>query len=241
MNKFEYWFLDVAIEMSIGICWIVPDIRGNLAINKRPLPLSLLEMAEVLHKLFQKGYLLASHSCEETSVGFTPNKSEIREALELASQPIVDDFGEKYFNSFSFFVTKAGGKSWESVSLPKWSQYILHYSDKNNISTIYGSDKSVIEKIIEVEHLLNFDGDGYHIEPIKSTVKWDTIKPWHPTYWKTLPSGYRVSYQFKTAYCGEYLDVLNQSKEFINLKEELEIWCNDLKKWYTNFYKEREA
>ena len=57
MNKLDYWFLDVALEMPIGINSIFPDRQGFLDVNRKPLNISLMEIEEILDNLFKQEYL----------------------------------------------------------------------------------------------------------------------------------------------------------------------------------------
>ena len=95
INKLDYWFLDVALTMSIGINSIVPDRQGFLDVNRKPLDISFVEMAEILDRLFNQGYLCASKPFGvlggSTSISnlitFIPTKEEILQGLQIGSTP----------------------------------------------------------------------------------------------------------------------------------------------------------
>lgn len=252
ISKLEYWFLDVALQMPIGINSIVPDRQGFLDVNRKPLNISFVEMAEVLDKLFKQGYLSASkpystvlESTPDKIANFIPSKDEILQGLQIGSTPeIIEDGGnqviERYSNLFDFFLTFEGGSLWESVSYPQWDKYFLHFTDyERKETTIECYDRNIGEKILKLEHLL--DLGSCHIEPTLGTEKWELIIPWHPVYWKIIPSGYKLSYSFEYNGFDDNLGDSNKSTESINRKDEVVSWyeniCNN---WYTNFFKTQD-
>lgn len=225
MNKFEYWFLDTAVEEIIGLSWVIPDETGMLGINRKPLPISFAEIANILHKLFQSGNLLATTPEEQNyfsfSIGFKPSFSEIEAALK-------GNIGLFYF------LTDKGGKNWESVSQPKWEQFLNWGGriERENEEIMTCGSRQVGETILSLSHLLKPGSSIQYIIP--HTEIWETITPWKATYWKMLPVGYQVRYQKREIEIDNYP---NEPPEFIHKKQQANEVYLSLKKWYNNYFK----
>lgn len=241
MDKIDYWFLDTAIEELIGFSWIVPDEKyGDLTINRAPLPLSMNEIVEVLHRLFQEENLFAIKAddlfevyeinnlaeCHNLLVnkGFIPNRKQIELALK-EEEPL------------TYFLTKKGGELWESVSYPQWDKYIILRSG-SGYQTLSCSNYNLAKKLLEIQHLL--DQGGYYYSPVIETIKWETFTPWYPTYWKTLPTGYKVFYEVTHIDIDPDVDTIeNDSNELIEDRQKAEeLFYNVCNCWYTNYFRE---
>jgi hypothetical protein len=252
LSKLEYWFLDIAAERSVAICDIVPDLQGYLGINRKPLDISLVEMSEILDRLFQEGYLRA---CEpgrtpgdSTVYGlktFIPSKNEIIQGLQEASVPEIIEVDDGILvgassNPFNFFLTPEGGAAWESLSHPKWENYFKEvgtYSGEYEASAyILSVSKELIEKLIHVEDLIDFGGSRHTIIP--GTVKWESVSPLKILYWKTFPYGYKVSYRYQFY---EAVSEFDSSLDNNNDKSPESIaqkWYDNICfNWYTNYFK----
>jgi hypothetical protein len=254
IDKLDYWFLDIALERFVGINDVVPDRQGFLSINRKPLDINLIQMAEILDKLFKQEYLIAfkpygttGRSTSTNLVEFIPTKNEILQGLQIGSTPenieYSDGTVEKYGNSFNFQLTPKGGAIWESVSYPKWELYFdsryTKYGTEANELLIESANKSLIEKIIAVKHLL--DDGGIQNHPISGEEKWETISPFNLPYWKTFSSGYRVYYKVLVTEIDLDSEYLNQSQEFITQRNEARAWYENIcSNWYTNYFKTQE-
>jgi hypothetical protein len=249
INKLDYWFLDVVLEMPIGINSIVPDRQGYLDVNRKPLDISFVKMAEILERLFNLGYLCASKpfgilggSKPGNVVKFIPTKEEILQGLQIGSTPEIinndDEIIEIYDNQFDFFLTPEGGQIWEFFSHPKWNIYFQKVTNFDKYETsIYCTNKKIVNRIIEVENLLDFD--GLNTKPILDTLHLESISPLNMPYWKTFPSGYRATYKIDVSDLdSEEEDINNKSREFIDRRNKARKWytniCNN---WYVNYFK----
>ena len=185
MNKLDYWFLDVALEMPIGINSIVPDRQGFLDVNRKPLNISLMEMAEILDNLFKQEYLGASKpygipggSSPGKIVNFIPSKEEVLQGLQMRMTPEIIEDGDEvieiYDNLFNFFLTLEGGLLWESVSNPQWDKFFLRFTDfDEGETTIQCCNRDIMGEILTIEHLL--DHGGLHIKPELGSEKYELI------------------------------------------------------------------
>jgi hypothetical protein len=241
MDKIDYWFLDTAVEELIGFSWIVPYKNYGLSINRRPLDLNINEITKAIHHLIKKELLAVitsvdreklSKECHEKNSylttdlliakSFIPSQEQIRLALNKQEH-------------FFYFLTKQGGKEWESVSFPKWNQYHYYYTEEDE-SIIYCTDLSLAREIMQIEHLLDFN--GCHIEPILATERWEIETPWYPTYWKRLPFVYIERHQVKCTYFDEGIENINEAQEIIDKREQARKWYNSMNHWHTNYFEE---
>ena len=54
-----------------------------------------------------------------------------------------------------------------------------------------GINKKIVEKYLAIEHFRQ------PFRYIPGTEIWEIVEPWKPTYWKTLPKAYGVTYQYQ--------------------------------------------
>ena len=263
MNKLDYWFLDLAIEIPAPFSLIIPYHRsGVLDIYRTPLDLTLDQIIEAMHRLFQDGYLLAITPMNLRSLdiplinnlsvkGFIPSRRAIEAAFQQEENSCTEEdlYQEFRDGNLFYFLTKKGGALWETLSKPKWNQFfrrgsfewefipksIQNQSLYLNSNTIWCSDRDIGTQIIKIEHLLDYP--EYVPYPIAGTEKWETITPWYPTYWKTLSSGCVVSYQVECIELDKNVEYLNESQDFINQRRNAREWYKNITSWYTNYYK----
>jgi hypothetical protein len=254
IDKLDYWFLDIALERFVGINDVVPDRQGFLSINRNPLDINLIKMAEILDKLLKQEYLIAfkpygtiGGSTPTNLVKFIPSKNEILQGLQIGATPEIIEYSdgtvEKYGNSFNFQLTPKGGAIWESISYPKWELYFnsryTKFGIEGNELLIESANKNLIRKIIAVEHLL--DNGGLQNQPMSGKEKWETISPFKLPYWKTSPSGHRLCYEVLVNEIDLDLEDLNQTQEFITQRNEARAWYENIcSNWYTNYFKNSE-
>jgi hypothetical protein len=236
MDELDYLFLDTAITEIIGFSWIVPANRHKHEIDiDSSTYLTINEIAESLHRLFQGGNLLAISSSELGKIYTNSNNSFEHNSI-LSNKGFVPSYLEvnsalKQEDNLFYFLTDKGGELWESVSHPKWDQYYFSAGNENE-HILRCHSRELAAKILEIQHLLDF-GRSYH-SPIIETVNWNFFSPWQPTYWKKLLSGYEISYQVTSI----DVDMIeNEDEELIEKRKQAEKWVEETKKWYTNYSK----
>lgn len=263
MNKIDYWFIDSAIRIPKTFHWIIPYDQDFIADRDRtPGILTTNQIVEVMYHLFQDGLLSAitptdyqlldsEHINNLSAKSFSPSRQEIKVALYREENVSGDSSFEPEFeeDDLIYFVTKQGGKLWESVSQPKWSQYLrgsrewetisqeiwyLYFSRKSRI--ICGADREIIKKRISIEHLL--EHPQFIRYPIAGTQIWQTFTPWYPVYWKTLPCGYLVSYQVELVEVDEKIESANESPELVEQIQQAEEWFWDITHCWRDYYTE---
>jgi hypothetical protein len=195
IDQCKYWLLDGMLNRSIFTQQIFPDIQDSVDI---PPFISIFSDEEVkisLIELFDSGYLLASN-LRGMKRKFIPTKSRIE--LAIATKNDGNDF-----NGFYIFLSKKGGRKWESLSKPKWNIYttILYQIYPKEDSGIYeaiilGKQLSWLKKRVS-----NLFGDpSLHIydnrypKMIESQML--TTVPYKPIYWKNLGGCYYINIKF---------------------------------------------
>jgi hypothetical protein len=218
MSKLEYWFLDTAVEDVIGFSWVVPDERNCLAINRAPINLNIAEIADILETLFQKGDLLAVLYADlNFSKGFIPSREQIEAGLEQRLG----------INNLGYFLTPQGGEKWESVSKPNWNKYFTGATGQQE-GYLMSASKVLLETYLEMKCLAR--EECY----ISGTEVWETLIPWQATYWKSLPIGHKVHYQYRE----HDIIIPSELDERYAEYQQANEWLSGIRKWYTNYFKE---
>lgn len=183
-SRGEYWLLEAVVEALIPICWLVSDEIEEL-LNKQTHGLKRDEILQTLNNLFSAGLIEASDYDNDDS--FILNTEQIESALNEKRSKITE---RTYYG-----LTAKGGKYWESFSAPDWNLFLENNSttlenSENLLGEIICADKKRVEDVFrEKQNYLNF-------KVIPKSIVWDELKSWKATYWKQLPVGYRVRYEF---------------------------------------------
>jgi hypothetical protein len=85
-------------------------------------------------------------------------------------------------------------------------------------------------------HLIDHGNSRAYIIP--GTELWETLTPFQPTYWKTLPIGYQVRYETKIV---EFDESAKRDPKLIEREKQAKNWCYSTRIWYTNYFKHCEA
>ncbi len=262
MSKIDCWFLDLAVKTPVSFRTIIPDDQCIIpAPYLTPSNLTTNQIIDILFRLFQDGFLLAIAPAdlefldaplinELLTKAFIPSREQIKTVLDRENFRDAELDSEFYSKELYFFLTEKGGKQWEFCSNPKWNKYFrrcIHNWEsvseilRNNYippngSTLCCANRKIGEKIIAIEHLL--ERPQFIPYPIKDSAIWETLTPWNPTYWKTLPCGYAVSYQVKLVEVDENVKNPNEPQELIEEIKQARKWYDDVTNWYTRCYQE---
>jgi hypothetical protein len=91
-------------------------------------------------------------------------------------------------------LTPDGGAAWEALTHPDWNLFVDHWTSiepKEACIEAASRDKAFAE--------YQRDGDPHNpSEPIAETLREEVLVPWRATYWKTLTSGYRLRYAWRS-------------------------------------------
>lgn len=207
MDKNEYWLLDSVVESQYKLRWLVAKNLDEI-LNRPSHGLERDELVRVLDHLFQRGDLLAHE--EEKSVTkriFVPTQTEIEEAL---AGRLTCFFG----------LTAQGGARWEEVSQPQWDRYISDgvYADPQE-GEVIGSDRDLVEKY---HSLSRYNSE---VAVVSGSERWDVLRPWQATYWKELPVGHRLRFNY------EWVERSPEEK----IDPAISDWFREVRNWYTPY------
>jgi hypothetical protein len=211
MNRNEYWLLDSAVEGWYPLFWLVED-NVDEVFNKRHHGLERDELVSVLAELFERGDLLAQRVEKfiEKEI-FTPTRAEIEAALDRQFRCL-------------YGLSSQGGARWEEVSSPQWERYISagdYYEPREG--EVIGSDGQLVEKY---HSLSDYISDR---SVIAGSRHWDVLEPWQATYWKELPLGHRLRFNYEVK--------AQPINDPAYMKKFREVWAvyTEMHKWYTPY------
>jgi hypothetical protein len=130
IDQCKYWLLDGMLSRSIFTGCILPESQDSVDISPFISIFSNEEVKISLIELFDSGYLLTSN-LRGVKRKFIPTRSRIEIATTMKSDE--NDFG------FYIFLSKKGGREWESLSNPKWNIFtkVLYQIEPEENSGIY--------------------------------------------------------------------------------------------------------
>lgn len=197
INECQYWLLDSMLRRSIFTGWILPDSHKGVDIPPFISIFSIEELTISLLELFNAGYLLATIDLPKDRNLFIPTQSQIEIAMTT-------EHDENYSNGFYVYLSKKGGKIWESLSKPQWDIYtkVLWEKELDETRKVYeavilGKQLSWLKK--RVSNLfddLNLPMHNY-LYPKIIDSKMLTIVPYKPIYWKNLGKCYCINVKFQ--------------------------------------------
>ncbi|MGB8688107.1 MAG: hypothetical protein WCD53_12325 [Microcoleus sp.] len=182
--------------------------------------LSHAEVSVAADRLFQKGYILAGFPTEDLGgiKDFTLTRPQIQAHLD----------GK--LNAF-YYLTPQGGACWEALCHPDWNKYLGGYSNRiGDMDELLNESAIISQNKQLIEHLMSLTEYLYDHTIIYGTEVWEDIEFWKPTYWKTLPKAYKVTYQYQHFEC--CIDS-NTPQECIEKDRQAEQWYSEMLDWYT--------
>lgn len=191
LSRGEYWLLTNAVEYGLPLRMLTlpewpqsdpHDATIDVVLNKRGHGLAVNELAETLHQMLERDWIVLSRDVRRRSL-VHPDREEMRH--------ILDERGPFHEGVF-YCLTPAGGESWESFARPEWDRYVSCDGESDEDPTITevvaSSEKSLKRYMASVEHET----------PIEAGSRiYDELRPWQATYWKTLPTGFRCRYRYQ--------------------------------------------
>ncbi len=191
------------------------------------------EIAIGADSLFQKGYIRAkvfAEGSDDRGIHYYEETPDV--VLTMAG---IQDHLDCYLSAL-YYLTPEGGEHWEAIARPDWNKLLI--DDLNTICFpqsdkepgIFATKRENIEQLLAYgEYLLEDDR-----QPIPGTEVWEVLEPWQVTYWKTLPRGYRLRYQYEEF---DYQLQTKSDEEFDkHVSSETEIqareWYENINKWY---------
>jgi hypothetical protein len=208
MNKIEYWLLDLVVPFRYDLKTLIHREVGEIT-NKGDHKLNFDELAEMLFRLCQQGDITTSIKEREIKFSLTGIKAGLSGEANI------------YYG-----LTAQGGARWEQYSNPNWDRYV----DAGFGTDPYeGELVAATRKLVE-EHLSYHKVCNYSMRT--GSEVWDILSPWQATYWKTLPRGHRIRFEYepdeRTFWASSEFHLLEQLQ-----RQREEYW--ELTKWYTNY------
>ncbi|MFP2929151.1 hypothetical protein ACLESO_28905 [Pyxidicoccus sp. 3LG] len=182
MDALYLWLLEVAMELPTPL-HMLAEPNPHVALNMPDDPrFSREELCERLSALAENGLIRIHVVPDGLEELFSPE--EISRALDRRTSR----------SYFSYSLTPEGGALWERHALPDWSRYI-------NAGEEPTADTEPDSWVIEAASLEAAEAEfrfhetlGDENQPVPESKRGEALAPWHITYWKTLPSGYRLRY-----------------------------------------------
>jgi hypothetical protein len=200
MDKSQYWFLDLVVELQDNLKALThPEIE--LLTNRKNHGLSFDEVAEIIYELCQQGDITTLINRQEVELSLTGIKAGLSGEANI------------YYG-----LTTQGGAKWEQYSNPNWDRYV---DSSLGIDPYEGEIIATTRELAE-KHLWYPDEDCLiH----SGSEVWEVLSPWQATYWKTLPVGHRVRFEYEPIEETFWNEQIQRQRE--------EYWA--LAKWYTNY------
>ncbi len=181
LTRGEYWLLETVAELCIPI-WLLNSEGLELDLNKPSHGLTENLLITTLEKLFKEGLITAHRFDHE------------EEDLVFSAEQIQAAFTDRQPDKLYFYgLTPKGGQIWEAFARPNWNYHIDggYQPDDDNFDIWFGE---II--CVQKDHLNNYFNsiviNQYDVD--KKTIQWDIMEPWQATYWKKLPTGYRIRF-----------------------------------------------
>jgi hypothetical protein len=178
LSRGEYWLLNNAIRAWTPF-YNLADEPSKLAVdyNKKPHGMSRSELIDTLTDLFDRGWIVAP---EGDAAGDPP--------VQLSRETITSYIDQRQFGWYG--LTALGGAVWEAFAVPDWARYIdISWGNPADGGELIGGSHDLVRLYLLTVHYF-----GYHV--VAGSQRQEEIRPWHPTYWKLLPVGYRTRFDF---------------------------------------------
>lgn len=182
LTRAEYWLLANVVDHTCPISFLDGYDPGEM-FNNASHGLPRARLVEVLGDLFARGWVRASRGNGDVPGG-TLTTQQVAAAID--EPPPAEDESCLYYG-----LTDAGGAVWEAFAVPRWDRYIdtkLGHPDGEFV----GATEWRVRKYFS---LVRFR----ECAVMPESVRWDEVRPWPATYWKTLPVGYRVRFDWDWA------------------------------------------
>lgn len=193
LSRGEFWLLANAVEHGLPLPlltlpeWVSggTDINTiDIVLNRQGHGLGFEALRDTLAQMARNGWIQFSRTFRDNPIS-CPNAEEIAVLLRERGR-----FDEAVF----YRLTAAGGAAWEAFARPEWHRYIEHsheYPDDDSscmqMTTIETADWKTLDK-----YLRALAGE----EVIEAgSIVLSELRPWHATYWKTLPFGLRCTFR----------------------------------------------
>jgi hypothetical protein len=176
IDRKTFWFLDEVVESGVNLA-VLRSPRIEEILNRRTHGLGDNELVEFLASLCQAGLIEVK------------NKEGVRACTLHEVERAFAQSGcvPRHYSGFWYSLTPVGGAAWESVTHPEWSRYTDYSMGLSDIRIEAGSRERAHEEYAQAST------DPAHV-PVPGSYEESLLQPWAATYWKTLPTGFRIQY-----------------------------------------------
>jgi hypothetical protein len=167
INDAEFWLLNSLCNTVIAISLLDPrEVNGHFAV---PHGLELEPLVGLIEDMLGSNYVTAEEILENEGkeIRYKLDKEELVALVTSFDRDVV------------IRLTPNGGARWEQLAQPNWGDYVSQSFDHGNFLSLTSMDRRLLVDYLEM--------DGVKQQIIRNTTIWDTVEPWKPTYWKTLP------------------------------------------------------
>lgn len=231
MDAKQFWFFDVAVRAYVPLNWLTaPNIEEIL--NREEHHLSRTEIICTLLDLKEREHIFFSYSGRD-------GKDIIVDLSFQDIDSILDISDQQTFASsrrLSYGLTAKGGAAWETITRPEWHKFYEDYHELRDTNVLLETGHSewrgnfeVFTLIFGMQLLVAFHTSDLSKLIHPGSIQYETLNPWQATYWKTLPKGYRITYDYDAFDGYEEIQHLLWQKP----RKPLENWIEDARNWYT--------
>ena len=210
MDRDTYWLLDAAVRNYVPLELLTLEYKVTMIMNRPWHAMGEERLLHALHTSFIEGDLIALvEKDEERDEIFVPTMEEVRAAFAHTADHYI------YYG-----LTAQGGARWEHASAPRWDRFLDTLRDLEE-GEITAGTRELAERYLASQA---YNG----IEIVAGSEQWQELTPWPATYWKSVRTGYKVSFRYQ-----------EQTQEE---REPEPAWVKDLLAeivgWYTNIWRE---
>ncbi|MBV9787090.1 MAG: hypothetical protein JOZ51_02875 [Chloroflexi bacterium] len=214
MDQATYWLLRSVVLHPLSVFWLgaEPDDL-ELMLNRDHHGLSYEELARLLQQLGTQGDLYFS-------IYDWVDDDVTERVLPL---PSLDDLLTALAKDtrLAYALTQQGAQRWEAVAHPSWDRY---YATRGlETITLTAMDRQLVQELLAL-----YPYTHEHEAMVLDSIQWDVERPWQVTYWKTLPVGYKVTFE-------------TIAKDHEPGPEWAITKWQDLQQWYTNPFVDNTA
>ncbi len=97
------------------------------------------------------------------------------------------------FPNLLYGLTERGAARWKAHAAPDWGRYLRHgFGFDSGTGEAEGGTRDLVERWLSAQRDL---GDE---RPVEDSIRWEVLRPWKATYWKSMPAGHRVRFRYRT-------------------------------------------
>lgn len=188
LTRGEYWLLESVVELQVPVNLLVYEVLDQ-DLNKEAHGMNRGLLIETMFNLLSNG-LIELYQSEPFK------KTEM--PLESTYENIIHGLDEKSdlwkTPKTIYGLTKLGGQVWELFAKPDWNRFMDEWDidcaeEGKQKCVIVGSNERLIKN-----YFSSLNSDSIAVN--KETVQWSVLEPFKATYWKTLPKGFKIEFEY---------------------------------------------